>query len=79
MGKRKMSSMEREIEYQKWYLKHAVNLGLDPDPDDPAHKYDYRSAYEAGMGPDKSGHWPSIFKDADHPRRFIDGIDTRKR
>jgi hypothetical protein len=26
---------------------------------------------------DKSGHWPSRFKDDDHPNRWVEGEDTK--
>ena len=80
-----MSSIERvrtkldknsEAQFQKWYAGWANYLGLDPNPDHPAHKYDYRGAYKMGLGPtlspeDNLYHWPSRFKDADHPNRFV--------
>jgi hypothetical protein len=65
-----------EVTFQKWYAKHAAKWNLNPNPDDPRHHYDYRAAFRAGKGPDKTGHWPSKFKGKKHPRRFIDGIDT---
>jgi hypothetical protein len=52
-------------------------LGLDPDPDHPAHHYDYRAAYRSGAKPNASGHWPSKFKRKGHPRLIIGGVDTR--
>lgn len=58
--------------FQDWYAKHAQQWGLNPNPDDPLHHYDYRAAYLAGVGPDKkTGHWPSVFKAPDHPNRFV--------
>lgn len=66
-----------ESGFQTWYKGHAETQGINPDPDDPKHKYDYRAAYKAGVGPDDTGHWPSEFKDDDHPNRFIDGVDTK--
>lgn len=65
-----------EADFQNWYVKHATKWGLNPNPDDPKHHYNYRAAYEAGVEPDQSGHWPSQFKDPHHPNRFVDGIDT---
>jgi hypothetical protein len=44
---------------------------LDPDPDGDLHKYDYRGAFKAGFSPDIDGHFPSKFKDDDHPNRFV--------
>jgi len=65
-----------EADFQKWYANISQKKGLNPNPDDPKHHYDYRAAYHAGMSPDESGHWPSEFKTADHPNRFVNGIDT---
>jgi len=65
-----------ETAFQNWYKAHAKYLGLDPNPDNPLHFYDYRKAYVAGKEPDESGHWPSEFKHPDHPNRYVDGIDT---
>ena len=69
---------EEEKKFRKWYARHAKKLKLDANPDHPLHKYDYRGAYKTKSIPDKTGHWPSRFKDADHPRRYIGGKDTRK-
>src|SRR5215475_12727514 len=60
-----------ESQFQDWYKGQASKLGLNPNPDDPEHHYDYRAAYQAGAKPDESGHWPSQFKTEGHPRRFI--------
>ncbi len=65
-----------EQAFRAWYSSHAAKLGLNPNPDDPRHHYDYRAAYRAGASPDKKGHWPSQFKAPDHPNRYVDGIDT---
>jgi hypothetical protein len=66
-----------EYDFQSWYADQAARLNLNPNPDDPAHQYDYRGAYRAGMGPDVTGHWPSAYKMAGHPNLVIGGIDTR--
>jgi hypothetical protein len=68
--------------FQRWYAGWARRTGLDPNPDAPEHKYDYRGAYAAGAMPsiDKEDgyyHWPSEFKHDDHPNRFINGMDTK--
>jgi hypothetical protein len=65
-----------EKEFRKFYAKHAKKHKLNPNPDDPEHHYDYRKAYSAGHEPDESGHWPSEFKEAKHPNRFVNGMDT---
>lgn len=64
--------------FQHWYGTHAKKLGLDPNPDNPLHHYDYRKAYRAGVkGPDKAGHWPSEFKKSTHPNLIVKGINTK--
>lgn len=62
--------------FREWYQQRAQRLGLNPNPDDPLHQYDYRKAFAAGVEPDASGHWPSQFKLPNHPNRYVDGIDT---
>jgi len=64
-------SPERESQFQHWYGRIAKQMGLDPNPDSPDHKYDYRGAYLRGFSPGTDRHWPSMFKDDDHPNRFI--------
>ncbi len=78
MPKRTKLSDSEEKKFQKWYKEKAIKHGIDVNLDDPEHKYDYRGAYTAGAGPDPTGHWSSIFKDNDHPNRFINGLDTRE-
>jgi len=75
-------SSEDEARFQAFYAKWAKVAGINPDPDAPGHKYDYRGAFAAGHAPqidDTDGlyHWPSKFKDDDHPNRFVNGIDTK--
>lgn len=66
-----------EARFQQWYGQRAGALGLDPNPDDPRHQYDYRAAFQAGAEPDPaSKHWPSQFKRPGHPNRYVDGVDT---
>jgi hypothetical protein len=66
-----------EQAFQDWYAGHAQKLGLNPNPDDPEHHYNYRAAFQAGVGPNDQGHWPSIYKTEGHPRMFLNGVDTR--
>lgn len=73
---------EQEHNFKAWYSKIAQETGLDPDPDNANHKYDYRGAFVAGDYPkidpaDGQYHWSSKFKDDDHPNRFVDGADTK--
>jgi len=42
---------EQEGLFMDWYAQKAGQYGLDPNPDDPRHYYDYRAAYLAGAGP----------------------------
>ncbi len=72
-----------EREFRRWYGEWAQKAGLDPDPDNPLHKYDYRAAYRAGAQPeidpgDGLYHWPSEYKSDDHPNRFVGGVDTKR-
>ena len=68
---------KEEAEFQKIYGKYAKQYGLNKNPDDPNHHYDYRAAIRAGHKPDKTGHWPSVYKEDAHPDRFIRGVDTK--
>lgn len=70
-------SPAEELMFQEWYKKWSGKLGLNPNPDDPKHYYDWRAAYRANAAPDQTGHWPSSFKLPGHPRLIVDGIDTR--
>jgi hypothetical protein len=62
---------EEEASFRQWYAEQASKTGLDPNPDAPEHKYDYRAAFRAGAGPGTDGHWPSQFKADDHPNRYV--------
>ena len=71
-----------ESAFQRWYADQAQKTGVDPNPDDPRHKYDYRAAFNAGVEPEISSvdnryHWDSRFKADDHPNRFVGGMDTK--
>lgn len=66
-----------ESKFQDWYSSIAKERGLNPNPDDPLHFYDYRAAFKAGEGPDETGHWPSEFKLEGHPRMVLDGVNTK--
>jgi hypothetical protein len=73
--------LEEEKKFQEWYFFWANKTGINPNPDDPKHKYDYRAAYQQGLEPemdprDGKYHWPSVHKDLDHPNRFVNGVDT---
>jgi len=62
-----------ENDFQIWYGEQANKTGINPNPDDPNHKYDYRAAYMAEVEPslspeDGKYHWPS---------QFEAGVDTK--
>lgn len=67
-------SASRERAFREWYSSVAAKLGINPDPDDPEHYYDYRSFFDAisrgeAVSPDQpGGHFPSQFKRPGHPR-----------
>jgi len=76
----KFNNPEEEKAFQDWHLGWSRKTGVNPDPDDSRHYYDYRAAYKAGAEPklsekDNTYHWPSKFKSMNHPNRFVDGID----
>lgn len=57
-----------EPKFQNWYAKVAEQLGINPNPDDPRHFYDYRGAFRQGVNPDPvSGHFPDTYKLPGHP------------
>ena len=71
-----------EQKFQSWYAARAKKTGIDPDPDNPEHYYDYRAAFSAGVEPsidpvDKQYHWSSEFKKEGHPRMVLDGVNTK--
>lgn len=83
-----MAKLAGEAPFQAWYSQLARKLGINPNPDDPQHFYDYRAFYrdmKAGkvLPPDApGGHFPSDYKMAGHPRTFLDDgagrvFDTR--
>lgn len=76
-----MQPLTDEQAFRDWYAEWAARAGLNPNPDDPQHHYDYRRAYGAGVVPqvdpaDQRYHWPSQFKLETHPNRIVNGIDT---
>ena len=68
-----------EIEFQKAYKEYAIQQGLSEDPDDPRHFYDYRAYYKKykKFEVDEFGHLSSEFKEKGHPRRIVEGVDTK--
>lgn len=71
----------REAAFQEWYRGKAQAYGIDPNPDNPRHQYDYRRAFEAQadakvIPEDGLPHWPSEFKLRGHPNLIVDGRFT---
>lgn len=71
-----------EKEFQNWYQYWSTKIGIDPNPDNPLHYYDYRAAFKNNALPVwdseyQEYHWPSEFKLDDHPRLIVDGVNTR--
>ena len=66
---------EEDVEFLDWYSGVAERSGISPDPDDPKHYYDYRSAYESGVSLNEKKKLPSEFKHDLHPDRYIIGKD----
>lgn len=71
-----------EFAFKSWYTDYAQQNGLDPNPDDPLHQYDYRGYWDANRKDPKRYfpsvdpedgrmHLPSEFKDDDHPNRYV--------
>jgi len=88
MSERTSLSSAQEKDFQTWYAGISKTAGISSNPDDPLHKYDYRGAFLAAKknpkkyAPEVSPedgliHFPSEFKDPDHPNRFVKGVDTR--
>ena len=70
------------VGFRRWYAARSRQLGLDPNPDNPLHFYDYRAAFRAGadaqvIPEDGLAHFPSEFKKIGHPNLIVDGRDTR--
>ena len=68
-----------EQNFQTAYRIMATKWGLNPNPDDPKHFYDYRALYRdtGKLEPDSTGHFPSKYKKEGHPDLVINGMDTR--
>lgn len=72
-------SPNEETAFRKDFARVSQELGLNTNPDDPLHFFDYRGLFrEKGTleaGPNK--HFPSKFKFLGHPNLIVDGKDTR--
>jgi hypothetical protein len=68
---------KEEAKFQGDFANLVETIGINPNPDNPLHFYDYRKAWKAGkMTPGPGGHFSSEFKLPGHPNRFVDGVDT---
>lgn len=58
-----------EAAFMKWFTEDAAKYGINPNPDDPLHFYDYRGAWKAGARRenDPAGHLPDQWKMEGHP------------
>lgn len=77
------SDKSQEAKFQQWYKNNFSSRGLNINPDDPRHFYDYRRAFLDGMqlvpdptDLDENGkprlHGDSKYKLPGHPREFVD-------
>lgn len=68
-GKLTKFDADREKTFQSWYKRTADKLGLDKDPDNYQHYYDYRGFYkEYGDVPMEGGqHFTDTYKLPGHP------------
>jgi hypothetical protein len=67
-------STRDEVGFKKWYATMSEKHQLNPDPS--GQFYDYRGAYLSHASPDKTGHWPSTYKQSGHPNEFVGGFST---
>ena len=85
---KKLQEEREEEEFSKWYSEMSDLTGLDPDPDHPDHKYDYRAAFKAGVKPEeingelKSSDWglfqinDKYWKDNPNGPSYKDDVDA---
>jgi hypothetical protein len=52
--------------FERWKHRYA--------PNDSGEDYDLQSAFQAGIIPDASGHWPDLFKKPNHPTFSVESI-----
>lgn len=69
---------DEEARFMAWYKKNYASRGINPNPDDPRQRYDYRSAWMHGDDPDPTTwHGSSRWKLEGHPRLIVDGVNTK--
>lgn len=61
--------------FLRWFRAWAQRTGINPDPDDPKTKYDYRAAYKDKAVPVwdeeiKKYTWPPEYKIQDEPQNI---------
>ena len=76
MPKTHLTEPGQEEQFLADYDSIARLLGINPNPDNPLHFYDYRRAWDAGEMTPSGGHLPSRHKLPGHPNRFVEGVDT---
>jgi len=64
-----------EAGFQRWYKGWAKKTGINLNPDDPEHMYDYRAAYRAGDNPTwqpehKQYRWPDRHKPGGYEQKY---------
>jgi len=63
---------DEEQKFQSDYSNYAKNTGMNKNPDDPKHYYDYRGLWkDTGSLPGKGEHGDSRFKIEGHPRTYV--------
>ena len=65
-------SPQNEIDFSIWYQFMANQYGLNPNPDDPRHFYDYRGAWKERITPTwqpehQQFRWPDTYKLEGYP------------
>ena len=66
--KTNLSPQEEEL-FQSWYKTYATTHGLNLDPDDPNHNYDYRGYWKSGTSYNDflfNSHLPDTYKTPGH-------------
>jgi len=63
---------DEEQKFQVDYSNYAKNTGMNENPDDSKHYYDYRGLWkDTGSLPGKGEHGDSKFKLEGHPRTYV--------
>jgi hypothetical protein len=63
---------EEEAKFLQDYADYSKNTGMNPNPNDPRHYYDYRGLWkDTGSLPAKGEHGDSKYKLEGHPRTYV--------